>query len=177
MNMIETQAEGLNKLFAGLPTPDKEYDVEMRRLRQITQTIRAIQPHMKAMGDALDRHDAPALLAKAEKLFRLEKLASLTELIHSASPFERKLIVNELIDAGSNLGEDVRKLEDYACTLTKEIDAQKLRKNPPLCSSCNGSGEGQYDGTRCMFCKGTGTSVTEEAADTLRAYTEARDEG
>ena len=26
-----------------------------------------------------------------------------------------------------------------------------------LCAACNGSGEGQYDGTRCSFCKGTGS--------------------
>jgi hypothetical protein len=25
-----------------------------------------------------------------------------------------------------------------------------------LCISCNGSGEGQYDGTRCSACKGSG---------------------
>lgn len=25
------------------------------------------------------------------------------------------------------------------------------------CPHCNGSGEGMYDGTRCRFCKGTGT--------------------
>lgn len=24
------------------------------------------------------------------------------------------------------------------------------------CGSCNGSGEGQYDGTRCMTCRGSG---------------------
>lgn len=24
------------------------------------------------------------------------------------------------------------------------------------CFHCNGSGEGQYDGTRCTFCKGKG---------------------
>jgi hypothetical protein len=27
----------------------------------------------------------------------------------------------------------------------------------PLCAQCNGSGEGQHDGTRCMTCKGKGT--------------------
>ena len=26
-----------------------------------------------------------------------------------------------------------------------------------ICGQCNGSGEGQYDGTRCYRCKGRGT--------------------
>lgn len=25
-----------------------------------------------------------------------------------------------------------------------------------ICSVCNGSGEGQYDGTRCPHCRGSG---------------------
>lgn len=27
---------------------------------------------------------------------------------------------------------------------------------PSICSSCNGSGEGMYDGTRCSRCGGSG---------------------
>lgn len=27
----------------------------------------------------------------------------------------------------------------------------------PICPSCNGSGEGQWDGSRCSQCKGRGT--------------------
>ena len=30
-----------------------------------------------------------------------------------------------------------------------------------LCANCNGSGEGQYDGTRCPVCKGSGTEQKE----------------
>ena len=26
----------------------------------------------------------------------------------------------------------------------------------PICVSCDGSGEGQYDGTRCSSCRGSG---------------------
>lgn len=26
-----------------------------------------------------------------------------------------------------------------------------------MCSHCGGTGEGQYDGSRCSVCKGTGT--------------------
>jgi len=28
---------------------------------------------------------------------------------------------------------------------------------PELCTQCNGSGEGMYDGTRCTTCHGRGT--------------------
>ena len=29
-----------------------------------------------------------------------------------------------------------------------------------LCTNCNGSGEGMYDGSRCYVCKGKGTVAT-----------------
>ena len=29
-----------------------------------------------------------------------------------------------------------------------------------LCTNCNGSGEGMYDGSRCYVCKGKGTVPT-----------------
>jgi len=31
-----------------------------------------------------------------------------------------------------------------------------------ICPRCNGSGEGQYDGTRCYACKGSGVERSEE---------------
>ena len=33
---------------------------------------------------------------------------------------------------------------------------------PELCVHCNGSGEGQYDGTRCSYCGGRGSIETRE---------------
>ena len=33
---------------------------------------------------------------------------------------------------------------------------------PELCVHCNGSGEGQYDGTRCSYCGGRGSVETKE---------------
>lgn len=32
---------------------------------------------------------------------------------------------------------------------------------PEICGACNGSGEGQYDGTRCTSCGGSGTERRE----------------
>jgi DnaJ-class molecular chaperone len=31
----------------------------------------------------------------------------------------------------------------------------------PICSACNGSGEGQHDGTRCYKCHGRGVEPVE----------------
>jgi len=31
-----------------------------------------------------------------------------------------------------------------------------------LCSNCNGSGEGMYDGTTCHVCKGHGTILVDD---------------
>jgi RecJ-like exonuclease len=36
-----------------------------------------------------------------------------------------------------------------------------------ICSDCNGSGEGQYDGTICHTCHGGGTLKERIIADTL----------
>lgn len=33
---------------------------------------------------------------------------------------------------------------------------------PELCGACNGSGEGQYDGTRCSYCGGLGSVENKE---------------
>lgn len=37
------------------------------------------------------------------------------------------------------------------------------------CSSCSGTGEGQYDGTRCWVCKGRGIAPDREAEEERRA--------
>ena len=42
---------------------------------------------------------------------------------------------------------------DYLCEDCKpEVETVE----PGLCGACNGSGEGQYDGTRCSYCHGSG---------------------
>ena len=35
------------------------------------------------------------------------------------------------------------------------------RDDDEICPDCNGSGEGQYDGTRCRSCGGSGTERAE----------------
>lgn len=33
---------------------------------------------------------------------------------------------------------------------------EEFEEEPPLCYSCNGSGEGMYDGSTCRVCRGSG---------------------
>lgn len=37
-----------------------------------------------------------------------------------------------------------------------DIDPDNPDYEPNICPACDGSGEGQYDGTRCPKCKGKG---------------------
>ena len=42
-----------------------------------------------------------------------------------------------------------------------------------LCAQCNGSGEGQYDGTTCWRCKGRGTEQTSTTPEDLADFKES----
>ena len=49
--------------------------------------------------------------------------------------------------------------EDYEAADNARFMAdtdQQDDTEPGICPHCNGSGEGQYDGKTCRFCKGTG---------------------
>ena len=35
-------------------------------------------------------------------------------------------------------------------------------EEPPMCTDCSGTGEGQYDGARCSTCNGTGDTIDYE---------------
>jgi len=44
-------------------------------------------------------------------------------------------------------------MDNYDCDDDSDID----NPNPDdMCPACDGSGEGQYDGTRCQKCNGKG---------------------
>ena len=45
-------------------------------------------------------------------------------------------------------------------TYAEEEDAEE-----GYCSSCNGTGEGQFDGSRCFSCNGSGEEVGERDFD------------
>ena len=44
-------------------------------------------------------------------------------------------------------------------------DYYESSEEPNYCSVCNGSGEGMYDGTTCMYCKGKGILKIKEDHD------------
>ena len=47
--------------------------------------------------------------------------------------------------------------EDYAASLAAYMaDEISEEYEPGICPHCNGSGEGQNEGSRCNYCKGMG---------------------
>lgn len=119
----------------------------MNDLSQVIEHLRAAQPHMRAMGDALSSHDLPDVPQmiveaqhKAARLSRLDELVGIAEFIGTASLLECKHIINELIDRTSTITGCATDLENASCALTRSIE------------------------------------IDGDAADSLRAYTESRDE-
>lgn len=119
----------------------------MEGLNRIIGELRAMQPDMKRLARIGD--------------FRAE--SQILEYIEGASLEICKDIVDALANRVATLCGDASSLEDAAYQLEAEIEAQDAIDNPPLCSQCNGSGEGQYDGTTCHSCKGSGTEIREAA--------------
>lgn len=128
MNMTETQAAGLKNLFAQLTPPLVEHDREVMHNRHIIEMLRAIRPHMKAMGDALngDLPDVPQMIVegqrKAKLLGRMDELVEIAEFIGNASLLECKHIINELIDRTSTITGCATELENAACSLSRSIE-------------------------------------------------------
>lgn len=91
----------------------------------------------------------------------LPSLDDVARFVGRADLSDCKAIVDLLVERVSTLQGDASSLEDAACHLAAEIEAQDVIDNPPLCAACNGSGEGQHDGTRCVRCCGTGTDRRE----------------
>lgn len=54
--------------------------------------------------------------------------------------------------------------DDYWERFDHEHDAPSGATQSVICSACNGSGEGMFDGSRCSTCGGSG-EVEEEICD------------
>ena len=138
MNLTGTQAEGL-KHIASLRAPPYQHDKAVAQLGMAAPIC--------------DLPDVPKMIveakAKATTLERLETLSKFIEFYKTTSIIERKHLVIAMMDYDGT--GDVSGLEDYACALTAS-----QQDETPICGQCNGSGEGQYEGTRCMRCKGSG---------------------
>lgn len=85
------------------------------------------------------------------------------EQIKTASLEQCMAMVDALADRVAALTGEASKLEDAADELRQAITVQDDERDPPICPACNGSGEGQHDGTRCYSCKGKGTQSTTAA--------------
>lgn len=103
MNMIGTQAAGLNKLFEGLTHPPVEHDAEIRSNQHIIATLRAIRPLMNKLGDALDRHDEPELnleqcrdiaIALRHSLIAHKRISPDSANIDEAEDFAKGIVMN-----------------------------------------------------------------------------------
>ena len=67
---------------------------------------------------------------------------------------------NRLRQVDQALGADEMLAVCAAITQAVEL-AEQAQNEPSICTACNGSGEGMYDGTRCRSCGGSGTERTE----------------
>lgn len=97
-------------------------------------------------------------LAESNRKARLDLRYRAGDFVKNADATECLWLINKLIDRVSSITGMAPELEDADCKLTQFIDNEE----PGYCSQCNGSGEGQHDGTRCRSCKGTGTESREE---------------
>lgn len=92
----------------------------MNNVTEVIKHLRAAQPHMKAMGDALERYALPDV----PQIDRLDALVGIAEFIETAYLLECKHIVNMLIERVSDLTGCAPELEDAACSLTRSIEAE-----------------------------------------------------
>lgn len=61
----------------------------------------------------------------------------------------------------SPLGQAMHGASAMAQLESSDADAAIAEHEELICVSCNGSGEGQYEGTRCRSCGGSGTERME----------------
>ena len=67
---------------------------------------------------------------------------------------------NRMRSVDQALGADAMLAVCDAVTQAAEL-AEQAQNEPSICTACNGSCEGMYDGTRCRSCGGSGTERTE----------------
>lgn len=85
----------------------------MNNMTEVIKHLRAVGPHMKAMGDALDRYSVQD---------RMDELVDIANFIGNASLLECKHIINELIDRTSTITGCATELENAACALSRSIE-------------------------------------------------------
>lgn len=58
--------------------------------------------------------------------------------------------------------QDIEDIE-AACELYDRLISE--REDAPICSACNGSGEGGHDGSTCQTCRGCGHEIDHAIGD------------
>ena len=100
------------------PVPN---DAKVRRNQHIIATLRAIQPHMKALGGEIEGTQAAGLSAIQTR--RIE-LCGIHDFIESASLIECRNIIGSLIERVSTLTGGAHELEDAFDVIGREIAAE-----------------------------------------------------
>lgn len=102
-------------------------------------------------------------LADDNKIAEVKAIATKQEIaieyVNKASNEDLQTLLVAIIDKVNEDGGEICYLDDALSQLRSE---QRAEDDEVLCGACNGSGEGQYDGTICHFCRGTGTERYEE---------------
>ena len=99
-------------------------------------------------------------LVEDRRKHRADLEAAMLRFVELADAKDCLLALNALIYRVSSITGDAYELEEAATMLTLHIESED--QEDTLCAQCNGSGEGQHDGTRCMSCKGKGTISRSE---------------
>ena len=91
-------------------------------------------------------------LVEDRRKHRADLEAEMLRFVETADAKDCLLTLNALISRVASITGDAYELEEALTMLTLHIESED--GEDPLCAQCNGSGEGQHDGTRCMSCKG-----------------------
>lgn len=92
-------------------------------------------------------------------------------MIISAVKYLAELCQKQGITIPENLIKDAQKAENSMLDYEFQdgYDAACKEHNipidPPTCHSCNGTGEGSYDGSRCSTCNGEGAIIKNKYMD------------
>jgi hypothetical protein len=94
-------------------------------------------------------------LVEDRRKHRADLKAKTKEFIESADADDCLFVLQRLIEQVVYKTGECGHLEDAEVSLKNFITDED--GEDPLCAQCNGSGEVQHDGTRCMTCKSKGT--------------------
>lgn len=155
INAVQDQFQSV---FGAMPAPAKEYDRDVERLKRIADGLKAMRPDMEALAGT-----QAAGLSKIRQ--RQYERCATHDFIESASLHECKSVLDSMIDRVVTLTGSASELEDAASAIADALEYEACPANCP-CDSCAAARSDEaYD-----------RKINAEAADSLRAYTEARDE-